>query len=528
MAARHSKGDKSKYYKRRKKPKKLLNIVFSQKTTIILLLLLQFMLIFSTFTHLTEHYTYLHILFTTIAVGLAVYILNTQQNPAYKMAWLIPLLALPVFSTVLYLLLANQPYKRKVRNLYAKKCASTRAFLKTDKKLMERVREEDPDLYRIARYTDLFGGYPMYAAQHTEYYPLGEDQFRVMLQKLREAKDFIFMEYFIVDDGELWGEVLDILMLKARSGVEVRFICDGMGSQFTIPAKDLKALRNSGAKALIFNKFRPMISTIQNNRDHRKIVVIDGNIAFSGGVNIGDEYVNRRMRFGHWKDTAVMVTGQAVWNFTMMFLQMWEVISGDVASYDVYRPTAEKNQSRGYVIPYADSPLDEEDVGKLIYMSIINSAKDYVYITTPYFIPDNEMMTALELAAKSGVDVRIITPGVPDKWYIHCITKSYYRELLAIGVKVYEYSPGFIHAKSFLSDDKRAVVGTINLDYRSLYLHFECAAFMQDTDCIGDMKADFNDLFENKCHLITDRDCREISFFSRFASVILRMFAPLL
>ena len=521
---------KSKYYKRRKKPKKLLNIIFSQKTTIILLLLLQFLLIFTTFTNLSEHYTYIHILFTTIAVGLAVYILNTNQNPAYKMAWIIPLLALPVFTTVLYILLANQPYKRKVRNLYAKKCANTRAFLTTDKKLMETVKEKDPELGRLAEYIDTFGGYPMYRGEGAVYFPLGEDKFKALVAELKKAEEFIFMEYFIVDDGEMWGEILDILLEKVKSGVEVRFLCDGMGSQFTVPARDLKTLKKAGAKVLIFNKFRPMISTIQNNRDHRKIVVIDGKTAFNGGVNIGDEYINRRPRFGHWKDNAVMITGDAVWNFTMMFLQMWEVISGDVAAYEMFKPKADGSYSKkhGYVIPYADSPLDEESVGKLVYMSMINSAKKYVYITTPYFIPDNEMLTALELAAKSGVDVRIITPGIPDKWYIHCMTKSYYRELLAIGVKVYEYTPGFIHAKTFLSDDSKAVVGTINLDYRSLYLHFECATYMQDSECIGDIRADFDNMFENKCHLITPQDCRDISFFSRFASVILRMLAPLL
>ena len=515
-------------YKR--KPKTLLNVIFSQKATIILLLVLQFVLIFITFTQLSEHYTYIHVVFSTIAIVLAISILNTNENPAYKLTWIIPMLVLPVFTTVVYILLKNQPGTRKVRNAYAKKCANTRAFLPTDKEVMKAVKEEDSTLYKLCTYIDDRAGYPAYRCEGAEYYPLGEYKFEAMIRELKKAEDFIFMEYFIVDEGEMWSQIMEILLEKVKAGVEIRFLCDGMGSQFTLPSKDLKKLRKNGIKCLIFNKFHPMMSTIQNNRDHRKILVVDGKVAFNGGINLADEYINRRIRFGHWKDTAVMIKGEAVWNYTMMFLQMWEVISGDTAQYDMYRPksTGEVRRCKGYVIPYSDSPLDDEDVGKLVYMDMINNAQDYVYITTPYFIPDNEMMTALELAAKSGVDVRIITPHIPDKWYIHCITKSYYRDLLAIGVKVYEYTPGFIHAKNFLSDDKKAVVGTINLDYRSLYLHFECATYMYDTECIKDIRADFNDLFENKCHMITAEDCRKISFFSRFASIILRMFAPLL
>ena len=454
---------------------------------------------------------------------------NTDQNAAYKLVWLIPLLVLPVFTTVVYIVLANQPQKRRVRNLYAKKTASTRPFLKTDQELMQELREKDPELWRLAKYIDDHAQYPAYRGGGTEYFPLGENKFARMKEKLREAKDFIFLEYFIIDDGEMWGEILDILVERSKAGGEVRVLCDGMGSQFTLPGKDIKTMKKAGIRFQIFNRFRPLISTIQNNRDHRKILVIDGKTAFTGGINLADEYINRRIRFGHWKDTAVMVEGDPVWSFTMLFLQMWEVISGETADYEMYKaPPAEPG--KGIVIPYGDSPLDQEEVGKLVYMDILNTAKDYVYITTPYFIPDDEMLTALELAAKSGVDVRMITPHIPDKWYVHCITRSYYRDLLRIGVRVFEYQPGFVHAKNFLADDRRAVVGTINLDYRSLYLHFECAAFMYETECIGDIRRDFDELFgdEAKCREITVEDVRGIGFWSRFASVILRIFAPLL
>jgi cardiolipin synthase len=526
----NSKKPRNKYSRRRKKPRKLINIIFSQKTTIILLLLLQFFQIFVMFTILNENYSYLSVLFSTLGIGVAIYIVNTDRHPAYKIAWIVPLLIFPVFTTILYLILTNQPYKRKVSDAYVQKNLDTRCYLPEDKELSKKIQAEDPELYRIVRYLDDSAGFPAYGCEDITYFPLGENKFAAMTAELRKAEKFIFMEYFIVDDGEMWGEILDILIEKAFSGVEVRLIVDGMGSQFTMPKNDIKAIEKAGGRVLIFNKFRPMMSTIQNNRDHRKILVVDGNVGFTGGVNIADEYINRLIRFGHWKDTAIMIRGQAVWNLTMMVLQMWEVISHETTDYERYRPDTPDNKpkTQGIIVPYSDTPLDSEKIGRMVYMTMINNSKKYLYITTPYFIPDNEILTSLELAAKSGVDVRIITPHIPDKWYIQCITRSYYMELLNMGVRVYEYVPGFIHAKNCLSDDKRAVVGTINFDYRSLYLHFEDAAFMQDTACIPDIKADFEDLIKNKCHRITYKDIRELSFASRFMSVILRIFAPML
>lgn len=512
----------------KKKPKKLINMIFSQKTTIILLLALQLIFIFIIFQSFAVHYAYLHIVFSTVAIVLAIYILNSSENPAYKLAWIVPLVIVPIFTVVLYILLKNQFSTRKVRNLYAKKSANTRPFLKTNEQIMSYLHESDPDFYKLANYVDKSGGYPVCGNTEVTYFPLGEDKYKAMLEELQKAQEFIFMEYFIIDDGEMWREIVKILLEKAKAGVEVRLLYDGMGSQFTLPFRYKKKLTEQGVKCLVFNPFRPMLSTIQNNRDHRKILVIDGNVAFNGGVNIADEYINRKERFGHWKDTAVMLKGDGVWNFTMMFLQMWEVISGDKTEYNMYRPTVKNVVNNGYVIPYGDSPLDDENVGELVYMDMINNAKDYIYISTPYLIPDNEMLTALGYAAKSGVDVRIITPEIPDKWYVSVITRSFYRDLETLGVKVYEYKGGFNHAKMFLSDDKSAVVGTINLDYRSLYLHFECATYMYKTSCIKDIKADFDDMFENHCHRITHDDINNRSFWSRFMSVILRTIAPLL
>ena len=513
----------------KKKPKKLIRIAFSKKTTIIFLLLIQFIFILLTFTTLSEMSAYIRIAFSWLAIFLGFVIINTNENPAYKLAWIVPLIAVPVFTSVLYLILNNQYSSRRLKTKYAKKCEETKKFLKTERTLMNELEKNDRDLEKMVRYIDHFGGYPAYRNSSAVYLPFGEVKFAVMLDELRKAKKFIFMEYFIIDDGKMWQAVVDILLEKVAQGVEVRLIYDGMGSQFTLPFRYKQKMAEKGIKALVFNPFRPFITSVQNNRDHRKILVVDGNVGITGGINIADEYINQKNRFGHWKDNAVMVRGEAVWNFTMMFIQMWDVISGERTRCELYRPDeAEFPQTDGIIIPYGDSPLDDENVGELVYMDIINNANDYIYITTPYLIPDNEMITALGYAAKSGVDVRIVTPRIPDKWYVHCITKSFYKDLMDLGVRIYEYQPGFIHAKTFVSDDDTAVVGTINLDYRSLYLHFECATYLHGSKCIMDIKEDMLDMLENSCEEITYDDIESRSLFSKLTSAVLKPFAPLL
>lgn len=512
--------------------KKLAKILFSQRTTIILLLLVQVIFLLYAFFQLGEHSRTFYYTFTILGLALAVYILNKPQNPAYKLAWIIPLLAIPMFATIAYFILTNQYSTRRVRNAYIKKCAGTKPFLRQDQDILTELNIEDKNVYRLARYVDKFGGYPIYKNTTIEYFKVGEEKFAAMVRELKKAEHFIFLEYFIIDQGEMWDEIHDILVEKARQGVEVRLLYDGMGSQYLLPFRYDKKLEKEGIRCHVFNPFRPMLSSIQNNRDHRKICVIDGHTAFNGGINLADEYINRKVRFGHWKDTAVMIKGDGVWNFTMMFLQMWEIVDGEgfASDYDQFLPenTAEMPKNApGYVMPYGDSPLDSENVGELVYLDIINNARDYLYITTPYLIPDNEIVTALGYAAKSGVDVKIITPGIPDKWYVKSIGKSYYKELIAMGVKIYEYN-GFIHAKNFVSDDKTAVVGTINLDYRSLYLHFECATYMYKTPAVMDVKADFINMLEKNCVEITVHDCAKRSLWSRMVSAVLRIFAPLL
>ena len=356
--------------------------------------------------------------------------------------------------------------------------------------------------------------------------------FPVLVHELEQAKHFIFIEYFIINDGVMWQTILNILEKKAKEGVDVRLIYDGFGCLTTLPYKYDQEMRRRGIKCEVFNRFRPILNIIQNNRDHRKICVIDGWTGFTGGINLADEYINQRKRFGHWKDTAVMLKGEGVWNMTAMFLYMWGIVtrtdtSLDFGNYVPHRWHPNDFPGSGYVQPFCDSPLDDEIVGENVYLNIINRARNYVYICTPYLIIDNEMMTALCLAAKSGVDVRIITPGIPDKKLIFSVTRSYYARLAAGGVQIYEYTPGFIHAKQFVADDKAAAVGTINLDYRSLYLHFENGCWFCGCQAVQDVRADFEALFP-QCENVTPQYSGQRSLALRGVQCVFRLFSPLM
>ena len=506
--------------------KKLTRLLLSQKTTIIFLLLLQILFLMAMVLGVLAYTQWIYYLLTALGLILAIYICNQDENPAYKLSWVIPLLAIPLFATVAYFILSNQYSTKRARKNHMKICEETRPYLRQDVQIRRKLLDRSRNVSKLSKYLYDYAGYPTCCGTNVKYFSSGMKKFRAMLQELEKAEKFIFMEYFIVGQGEMWSEIEKILLRKAAAGVDVRLMYDGMGSQYLLPFRYDKRLREHGIKCHVFNPFRPLLSSIQNNRDHRKICVIDGNVAFNGGVNLADEYINLKERFGYWKDTAVMIKGDAVWNFTMMFLQMWEILDNSPNNYDKYRPTVSDKQAEGFVIPYGDSPLDSENVGEMVYIDIINHAKDYVYITTPYLIPNNELVTAMEYAAKSGVDVRIITPGNPDKWYCRSIAWSYYRDLLELGVKIYEFD-GFIHAKTFVSDNKSAVVGTINVDYRSLYLHFECATYMYGTGTEQEVRRDFERTLEHSRE-ITLADCDKRTLFSCAVSAVLRMFAPLL
>jgi cardiolipin synthase len=437
---------------------------------------------------------------------------------------------IPILGAFMYIFLHAQlgtMFFKEKKNQIIK---ITKPLVPQDKEVLNELQDENVYMSHLAKYVNDRGGYPVYKNTTVEYYRVGEEKFASMLYELEKAEHFIFMEYFIVEEGKMWNTILDILERKAEQGVEVRLLYDGMGSQFVLPNYYNRYIETKGIKCRVFNEFRPFLSTAQNNRDHRKILVIDGVTAFNGGINLADEYINEKERFGHWKDNAIMLKGEAVWSFTVMFIQMWEWKTKQLSDYEKYKPadTFEYSLiSDGFVQPYGDTPTDNEAVGEMVYMDIINKSQKYVYITTPYLIIGNEMITALGFAAKSGIDVKIIVPHIADKWYVNILNWNYYKELINLGVKIYEYMPGFIHAKTFVSDDDVAVVGTVNMDYRSMYLHFECGTLMYKTPSVARIKMDVLDTLA-KCRQITMSDCKKRPVIKKIAGSFFRMIAPLL
>lgn len=384
----------------------------------------------------------------------------------------------------------------------------------------------NPDISGLVKYTNQYGYYPIFRNTQVQYFSSGEEMFITLKEELKQAKEYIFLEYFIIEQGIMWNSILKILKEKIKEGVEVRVLYDGMCSIFQLPNDYFKKLNNLGIKCKVFSPIKPIISTHYNNRDHRKIAIIDGKVAFTGGLNLADEYINAYERFGYWKDNAIMLKGEATTSFTKMFLDMWNIDTKKQEDYSIYYHKY-SIKDNGFVLPYGDNPLDEESIGENIYLHIINTTHKYLYIMTPYLILDNEMITALKFAAKRGVDVRIIMPSIPDKKYAYLLARTYYTNLLEGGVKICEYTPGFMHAKGFISDDETAVVGTINLDYRSLYLHFECATLVYKHSCIPTILKDYQESIQ-KSKEITLQDCKKYPLWKKIIGRLLRIIAPLM
>lgn len=509
----------------RKLLKKILNrlVVFG----LLLLIQLGWFLIF--LTRLANYSTGVSIGFTVVSLLVVLWILNRDENPAYKLSWIILILVFPLLGGCFYLIAGNKKPSRKMRRQLEAEQRRTQGRMHQDEQVLGEVRKLDARMAGQFRYVADKAGYPVYKNTEARYYPVGEELFADLLTELEKAEHFIFMEYFIVEDGKMWGSILRILEEKAKAGLDVRFMYDDLGSVSLLPPGYDRQLEAKGIRCMAFNPFIPFLSLVMNNRDHRKMTIIDGHTVFSGGINLADEYINEKVRFGHWKDTGFRLKGEAVWNYTMMFLEMWNAFRHTDDSYEAFLP--ERNHpkpfvSDGYVQPFGDSPLDEEIVAENVYLNILNQARDYVYIYTPYLIIDQEMTTALCLAAKRGVDVRIVTPGIPDKKVIFQLTRSYYPPLLKAGVRIYEYTPGFLHAKSYVCDDETALVGTINMDYRSLYLHFECGTCFYRNQIVADVKRDCLATME-KSREIGLKDTRQ-GFFGGLFCAILRVFAPLL
>ena len=506
----------------------LVQIIFGRTGIIIVSLIVQILFLFAAFYKLEGFLPYFWGGNILLSAAVVLFLFGNDDNPTIKLTWFFILAVLPVFGLILYVYIKTDLGHRLMIRRYNDILSQTEHFAPSESACS---KEELPEeLQSLASYLNSCG-FPCYQNTQAQYFPLGDDAFEVMCDELQKAEHFIFLEYFIVREGYMWGRILEILKEKVNAGVEVRVLYDGTCAVALLPYSYPEKLEKLGIACKMFAPLRPFVSTYYNNRDHRKIAVIDGRVGFTGGVNLADEYANLVSVYGVWKDTAVRLEGEAVRSLTLMFLQMWgmDEREPDTESYGRYLnvPLPPLPEAGGYVLPYADSPLDDERVGESVYLDILSHAERYVRIFTPYLILDETMVMALTFAAKRGVDVELILPHVPDKKFAFALAKGPYRELLDAGVKIYEYTPGFVHAKVFVSDDCKAVVGTINLDYRSLYLHFENAVYLYDCPCIADIVADF-DATRAQSQIVTHGDLARIPLHTRITSALLKLVAPLM
>lgn len=510
--------------------KKIAHLLLGRCTLVALAILLQVVWMIATLWQFSYQFTYVNLAIRVIAIIVVLVIVNKWINPANKLSWSFLILLSPVVGLMVYFLFGRSGLTKRTQERMSAIHQEFSQNLLEQEEVTGQLKQQDISVYRQSKYINDWAGFPVYQNTSTRYYPCGEEMFEDMLQALNEAKHYIFLEYFIIEEGYMFQTITDILEKKAKEGVDVRLIYDDVGCIYKLPPNYHSLLRQKGIKCAVFNPFRPIISVVMNNRDHRKIFVVDGTVAFTGGINLADEYINRAHPFGYWKDTGIRIEGEAVFSMTVMFLEMWNYIMRSTEDYRPFLPSAHQTEpfsDDGFVQPYGDSPLDHENVGENIYLNIISKAKDYVYIFTPYLILDHEMIIALCNAAKSGIDVRIVTPGIPDKKMVYLLTQSYYTPLLAAGVRIYQYTRGFLHAKVFVCDDKIATVGSINLDFRSLYLHFECGVFMYQSTAVLQAKKDCLDTFACSEEM-TPAFCRNRNIFVRMLQSVMRLFAPLL
>lgn len=467
-----------------------------------------------------------------LAIILMLYVVSVKGNAAYKMTWLFFIGAVPMIGVFAYLLFGNKKFSIKQQKKMKPIVESLRNA-SYDTKAIQYVDKTNHDIARMSQYIYHVGGIPLFGDTDATYFSLGDNAWPVMVEELKKAKHYIFLEYFIIAQGKMWDSIFEILKQKASEGLDVRVMYDDFGSITTLPSNFPNILKKYHIKCVSYNRFRPVLDIKMNNRDHRKLLIIDGHTGFTGGINIADEYVNLKERFGHWKDNAIMIKGEAVWGMTTMFLSMWDFCYGVNENFNDFHYSKYAHelgyipQGKGFIQPYTDYPFDYEIVSETVYLNILMRAKKYVYITTPYLIVSPEMENALTIAAKQGINVVILTPHIPDKKTVFSVTRSGYRPLLEAGVKIFEYTPGFVHSKMFICDDIIGTVGTANLDYRSLFLHLECGVFMYNTPVIKDMKKDFEASL-SKSQEWTLEEFKHVNIFKRMWWAILKIFSPLM
>lgn len=513
----------------KKGQKGLLHAVFSRFGIVLVLLFLQIGALFSLmrwFGGLLPHY----LGGTTLATGLMViYLLNQDMDNSVRITWLVVVAVMPVLGVPLFFYTQKEFGHRLLAARVKEMEGQIREKLPQNEPVVQRLQGDCPGAASLERYLrGKGGGFPVYENTDVTYFPSGEAKFEALLRELEKAEQYIFLEYFIIDEGLMWGKVLEVLVRKAAQGVDVRVMYDGTCEFFTLPRDYAKRLEALGIRCRVFSPAMPFVSTSYNYRDHRKILVIDGHTGFTGGVNLADEYINEIERFGRWKDAALMLKGEGVRSLTALFLQMWDIFQPPEFDEFLTQPIPQQ-RAEGFVVPYGDCPLDGERVGEMVYMDLLNRAQSYVHIMTPYLILDGELETALRFAAERGVDVHLILPGVPDKKTAYALAKTHYKALLSSGVKISEWQPGFVHAKVVVADGVEAVVGTINLDYRSFYHHFENAVWMRKVDCIGEMEADFQRTLAQCRHVEpTVQSIWQGNWLLRAMGRVLKVIAPLM
>ena len=526
---------------------KMKRVLFSRLVITIVLVAAQAYFLFSTFYWLSSYMPVISIFLTMLSAAMLVYLVNRDIDPAFKLTWAIPLCVFPLLGGLLYVYVEGDFITRAFKKTVNHRIEEGKPFLRQDRGIRKNLNEKTCSMSAISRYVENVGGFPTYGNTRVTYFPSGEDKFADLLPELEKAERFILMEYFIIYEGAVWESILEVLKRKVEQGVEVKLMYDGTCGINGLPKGYEETLRAAGIDTRVFLPAVPFFSTYQNSRDHRKILVIDGKTAYNGGINLADEYANVTHPYGHWKDTAVKVEGDAVRSFTMMFLQLWYSIGPESGKsfipgeYLKYLP-GETDENRrefplrkevwdtpegGYVMPYGDGPNSRHSLAENVYLDIMNRANRYIHIMTPYFINDNATMRSFKYAAERGTEVILIVPHVPDKKLIYDVTRSYYPVLLRAGVKVFEYTPGFVHAKMVVSDDSKAVVGTINFDFRSLYHHFECATYIFRNPVVAEIEADFRRTLE-ACQEVTMEYYKVIPWYHRLTGKVLNFFAPLL
>lgn len=514
--------------KLKKKGEKNIFVTIFKIVALIIVFVLQVAIMLALYTTAKGLYTYARLIFDIFKIVAILYLLYHHDNSAYKVSWILFILFFPVIGLVAYILWGNSKLRKKKELAIRKIRVESEDLLRNSENIAKELYDTDRYKYNQIQYMTKVTGFPVYKNQGLEYFDIGEKFFESLKKDLLKADKYILMEFFILSKGKLWDEIFEILKEKVKQGVKVEMILDSVGCIFRLPKDFKKQMADAGIELYMFNPFSVVINGYINYRDHRKVVVIDGKVAYTGGVNLADEYANIIERFGHWKDGGIRIKGRAVWSYTLIFLRDKEEISNMPANYELYQNKEEdKEKTEGYVLPCSDGPDNRKNPVENIFIQTINYAKDYIYLTTPYFVTSETLLTAILNAARSGIDVRVVTPHIPDKKIVQIVTRSYYEVLLEAGVKVYEYKPGFIHSKTLVSDDNTSIVGTANLDYRSMHLNFECINWSYMTGVEKDIKKDFEETIKN-CIPITLDEWKVRPVTQKWLEAICSAFSPML